>query len=105
MTFSPETAAGAITIVGVTMLGLKRLGWLTVGKNNCKKDGDGKCPDDECQTIVTQTSNDVKVLGKEQKKIATAIFGKDGTEGMVKTLHGVEFCVKALAKEKGIELD
>lgn len=105
MNFSPETAAGAITIVGITMLGLKKLGWLTLGKNNCQKNSNGECPDPDCQTIVTQTSSDVKTLGESQKKISTAIFGPDGTGGMVKTLHGVEFCVRSLAKDRGIELD
>lgn len=55
-----------------------------------------KCPDNDCQLMVVQTHTEVK-------KVTKALFGEDGTGGVVlNTLRDVEHCVRELAKKQGI---
>lgn len=95
--------------IGSAVAVLKKAGLIHFGKNGGSPEAQqpapeahGGCPDPGCQSVVTQTYHAVNDLKIDHDKVKKAMFGDDGTGGMVKSLHRTEFCIEALAKEKGI---
>lgn len=97
-------ASGSALVVGAAG-GLKKMGLLKLGRAKASSNSDSKCPDHDCQEVVTKTHFEIGEMRKDYSKMNRALFGDDGTGGMTKTLHRVEFCVEALAKKEGIKTD